>query len=144
VLDPDAETFLAPGNMPARIVAAVQVSGQAPPNSRPAIVRCILDSLALAFARTMHEAQRLAGRTVKVVHLVGGGSRNALLCQLTANACELPVEAGPAESTALGNIVVQARAHGLIGGSLEDARQLIRLTHQPTRYQPAAAVVRSG
>ena len=73
-------------------------------------MRCILDSLAAAFAATVRDAARLAGRDVDVVHLVGGGSRNDLLCQLTADACGLPVVAGPVEATAIGNVLVQARA----------------------------------
>ena len=68
------------------------------------MVRCILDSLALAFAQTAREASSLSGRTVSAVHLVGGGARNALLCQLTADALELPVIAGPVEATAIGNL----------------------------------------
>ena len=143
VVDPDAENFLPPGDMPSRIAAACRLDGREPPNGRPALVRCILDSLALAFARTLREAQRIAARTVAVVHLVGGGSQNRLLCQLTANACELPVLAGPAESTAIGNIVVQARAHGVISGSLEDVRQLILRTHEVTRYEPVSSLSRA-
>ena len=76
-------------------------------------MRCILDSLAAAFARSVDDAERLSGRTVRVVHLVGGGARNRLLCQLTADACGRPVVAGPVEATAIGNVLVQARAHGL-------------------------------
>ena len=76
-------------------------------------MRCILDSLAAAYARAVDDAARLSGRDVDVVHLVGGGSRNELLCQLTADACGLPVVAGPVEATAIGNLLVQARAHGL-------------------------------
>jgi rhamnulokinase len=106
------------------------------PGPRPALVRCILDSLAAAYARTIDEAARLAGRSVEVVHLVGGGARNELLCQLTADACERPVLAGPAEATAIGNILVQARAQGLVSGDLEALRALIRATHPLRRYEP--------
>lgn len=142
-VDPNAGMFATPGDMPSRIAEACRLDGQEPPNSRPALVRCILDSLALAFARTLRESERIAVRTVAVVHLVGGGSQNRLLCQLTANACDLPVLAGPAESTAIGNIVVQARAHGLISGSLEDVRQLILRTHEVTRYEPVSSLSRA-
>ena len=78
----------------------------------PQIVRCVLDSLALAYRRALPDAQELSGRHADVVHVVGGGSRNELLCQLTADATGLPVIAGPAEATALGNVLVQARALG--------------------------------
>ena len=119
-----------PGDMPSRIEAACRLNGTAVPESPPALVRCILDSLAQAFARTLREAERIAARKVAVVHIVGGGARNTLLCQLTANACGLPVLAGPVEATAIGNIVIQARAHGLLTGSLEDIRALILRTQE--------------
>lgn len=138
VIDPDDAAFLPPGDMPARISEACRRTDQPVPTSRPALVRCILDSLALAYARTITDARRLSGRKVRVVHLVGGGSRNTLLCQLTANACRLPVVAGPVEATALGNILVQARAHGHIKGGLEVLRALVRATHPLQRYEPAS------
>ena len=96
----------------------------------------IIDSLAAAFARTIHDASRLSGRTVAVVHLVGGGARNALLCQLTADACGLPVVAGPVEATAIGNALVQARTHGVISGGLGTMRALVRATQPLVRFEP--------
>ncbi|MDQ2964658.1 MAG: FGGY-family carbohydrate kinase, partial [Chloroflexota bacterium] len=143
-IDPDDPVFLAPGGMPARIAAACETSGQRPPASRPDLVRCILDSLAAAYGRTIREAARLSGRSIEVVHLVGGGARNALLCQLTADACELPVVAGPVEATALGNVLVQARAHGLLSGDLESLRALVRSTQDLRRYEPRTSSVGSG
>lgn len=140
VIDPDDPVFLPPGDMPARIIEACRRTDQPVPASRPALVRCILDGLARAYARTIRDAQRLSGRDVRVVHLVGGGSRNTLLCQLTANACQLPVVAGPVEATALGNVLVQARAHGHIQGELEALRALVRVTHPLRRYEPAGLV----
>jgi len=139
VIDPDDPVFLPPGDMAARIVDACVRSDQAPPAARPAIVRCILDSLAAAYARTIRDAVRLSGATVEVVHVVGGGARNALLCQLTADACELPVLAGPVEATALGNVLVQARARGLLAGDLETLRDLVRSTQDVRRYEPRPA-----
>jgi rhamnulokinase len=136
VIDPDDEAFLPPGDMPARIAEACRATDQPIPTSRPALVRCILDSLALAFARAVRDAVRLSGREVRVVHLVGGGSRNELLCQLTADACELPVVAGPVEATAIGNILVQARAHGLVEGDIAALRAVVRGTHQLGRVEP--------
>lgn len=128
--------FLPPGDMPTRIVQWYQEAGVPPPGSRPALVRAIVDSLAQAFADAVEEAQALAGHPVRVVHLVGGGALNSLLCQETANRSGRPVLAGPVEATALGNVLVQARAAGALTGSLEDLRRLILQTHTPTRYEP--------
>ncbi|MGY5001047.1 rhamnulokinase [Streptomyces griseus] len=136
VVDAAAPEFLAPGDMPERIAAACRATGQPVPATPGATTRCILDSLALAHRRAIHQAQRLADRAVDVVHIVGGGARNALLCQLTADACGLPVVAGPAEAAALGNVLVQARAHGL-PGDLAAGRELIARTQPLTRYEPS-------
>ncbi|TDD64461.1 rhamnulokinase [Jiangella aurantiaca] len=138
VFDPDDPVFLPPGDLPARIADALRRSGARVPETRPELVRCILDSLAAAYARTVHEAAELSGRAVDVVHLVGGGARNELLCRLTADACGLPVLAGPIEATALGNVLVQARAHGAVGGDLWALRALLRATQAVRRYDPAA------
>jgi len=135
VVDAGDAAFLAPGRMPERIAEACRASGQPVPESPAEITRCILDSLALAHRRAVEDAQRLAGRPVDVVHIVGGGTRNALLCQLTADACGLPVVAGPTEAAALGNVLVQARAHGLVG-DLAGMRELLVRTQPLTRYQP--------
>ena len=84
----------------------------------------------------MRDAQRLSGRDVDVVHIVGGGARNELLCQLTADACGLPVVAGPVEATALGNVLVQARASAVVGG---DRGRCGRCCARPSRsgaYEP--------
>ncbi|MFJ3674038.1 rhamnulokinase family protein [Streptomyces sp. NPDC090106] len=135
VVDAGDAAFLAPGRMPERIAEACRASGQPVPETRAEITRCILDSLALAHRRAIEDAQRLAGQPVDVVHVVGGGTRNALLCQLTADACGLPVVAGPTEAAALGNVLVQARTHGLVG-DLEEGRRLLTRTQPLTRYEP--------
>lgn len=135
LVDPDDPSFLAPGDMPSRIAAYCARTGQQPPDDRAATVRCILESLALAHRATLRTAAELSGTEIRVVHLVGGGSRNALLCQLTADATGLPVVAGPAEATALGNILVQARADGLVGDRSE-MRQLVARTQRLRRYEP--------
>ena len=96
-----------------------------------------LTGFALAFARAVGEATQLAGRDVKVVHMVGGGARNELLCQLTADACGRPVVAGPFEATALGNILIQARSIGLAEGTLESLRALVRASQSLKRYEPS-------
>jgi len=103
------------------------------------MVRCILDSLAAAFAAAVEDASRLSGQAVDVVHVVGGGSRNGLLCQLTADATGRPVIAGPVEATAIGNLLVQARAHGFIEGDLESLRALVRATSELHRFAPRPA-----
>lgn len=136
VVDSNDPAFLPPGDMPARIADACRRTGQAPPSSRAGVVRCILDSLALAYRDTLQDAVRLSGRVAEVVHIVGGGARNELLCQLTADACGLPVIAGPAEATALGNVLVQARAAGAVPADLAGMRALVRSTQPLRRYAP--------
>jgi rhamnulokinase len=138
VIDVDDPRFLAPGDMPERIAAYCRETDQPVPDSRPALLRCILDSLARAFARAIADAGRLSGLDIAAIHIVGGGSRNELLCQLTADACGLRVTAGPVEATALGNVLVQARSQGLIRGDLATLRSVIRAT-QPLRYYAPAA-----
>jgi rhamnulokinase len=135
LIDPDAPEFLAPDDMPAAIAAHCVRTGQRPPREQAATVRCVLESLALAHRRVLRQAAALAGRAITRVHLVGGGSRNELLCQLTADATGLPVVAGPTEATALGNVLVQARAHGLVG-DLADMRRLVAATQPLRTYRP--------
>ncbi|MFC8003690.1 rhamnulokinase family protein [Streptomyces olivaceus] len=135
VVDAGDPAFLAPGRMPERIAEACRASGQPVPGTPAEVTRCILDSLALAHRRAVLDAQRLAGQSVDVVHVVGGGTRNALLCRLTAEACGLPVVAGPAEAAALGNVLVQARTDGLVG-DLAGMRGLLARTQPLTRYEP--------
>jgi rhamnulokinase len=142
VIDPDEASFLPPGDMPARIAAACRRLDQPVPTTRAGLVRCVLDSLAAAYGRAVRDASRLSGRSVSVVHLVGGGARNSLLCQLTADACEVPVIAGPVEATALGNVLVQARANGLLAGDLETLRALVRATQDIRRYEPRTSAAR--
>jgi sugar (pentulose or hexulose) kinase len=140
VFDPDDPVFLPPGDMPARIaswLAGHGESGTTMPTEPAQTVRSILDSLALAYRRTIRAAQALSGRHADVVHIVGGGARNTLLCQLTADACELPVIAGPTEATALGNVLVQARALGAAPGDLPGMRALLRATQPQRRYTPS-------
>ena len=139
VIDPDDPVFVPPGDMPGRIAAWLGGRGEAVPAGPAETVRCILDSLALAYRRAIAEAQSLSGRHADVVHVVGGGARNELLCQLTADATGLPVIAGPAEATCFGNVLVQARALGAAPGDLAGMRALIRST-QPLRFfSPAAS-----
>jgi rhamnulokinase len=137
MVDVDAPEFLPPGDMPARIAAACAATGQVAPDGRAATVRCILESLALAYRRQVRAAARLSGLAVEVVHVVGGGARNSLLCQLTANACGLPVLAGPVEAAALGNVLVQARTLGADLPDLDAMRALVASTQPVDRYEPS-------
>lgn len=137
VIDVDDDAFIAPDDMPARIRAACAASGQQAPDSQAAIVRCILDSLATAYAQTVARAEELTGHRAAVVHIVGGGSQNSLLCQLTADLSGRPVLAGPTEATALGNVLVQARAAAGTTETLEDLRARLRAVLELKRYEPA-------
>jgi rhamnulokinase len=136
-IDPDDPVFLPPGDMPERIVRASQNTDRPIVDPQPpVVVRCILDSLAEAFARAVLQAEQLSGHPVDVVHIVGGGSQNALLCQLTADAAGKPVVAGPVEATALGNLLVQARTHGVLSGDLTALRARVRAATRLRRYDP--------
>jgi rhamnulokinase len=136
VVDAGDPAFIAPGRMPERIAEACRRGGQPVPEDPAQTVRCVLDSLALAHRRAVADAQRLSGREVTAVHVVGGGAQNELLCQLTADACGLPVVAGPAEAAAYGNVLVQARAAGAVRGGLAELRSLLRDTQPLRHYEP--------
>ncbi|MGV8873029.1 MAG: rhamnulokinase [Rhodococcus sp. (in: high G+C Gram-positive bacteria)] len=136
VIDPDLSIFLPPGDMPARIVAECERIGTRVPRTPAEVMRCIMDSLAAAYARSVRVVSELAGRGVDTVHIVGGGSQNALLCQLTADATGLPVIAGPVEGSALGNVLVQARAAGVVSGELTDLRKVVRESFDPVTFTP--------
>jgi rhamnulokinase len=136
VFDTNDPRFLGPGDMPSRIGEWCGERGIAPPQSRPEFVRSILESLADAFARAVGSAAELSGKRVSVIHIVGGGSQNELLCQLTANRSGLEVVAGPVEATAIGNILIQARTQGLVTGTLESLRALVARSFEQTRYLP--------
>lgn len=135
-VDADDGRFAAPGDMPSRIADACRETDQPVPDTPARLVRCVVDSLVAAFARALQEATTVSGQQVDVVHVVGGGARNALLCQLLADACGRPVLAGPVEATALGNVLVQARTAGVLRGDRFVLRDLIRRTHTVRRYQP--------
>ncbi len=136
VVDPDSPDFLAPGDMPARIRAFCQRTGQSEPADEGAIARCALESLALKSRYTLERLESLLGRQVEVVHIMGGGSRNTLLCQLTADATNRLVIAGPEEATAIGNLMVQAMATGHLA-SLEEGRAMVARSVELKRYEPA-------
>ena len=136
LFDTNDERFLPPGDVPERIGQWCGERGIAAPRSPAEIVRSILESLADAFAGAVADAERLSGKTVLVIHMVGGGSQNELLCQLTADRAGLPVIAGPVEATAIGNVLVQARTQGMISGDLESLRAIVAASTTPLRYEP--------
>lgn len=135
VIDVDDEAFIPPGDMPERIAAAAGSPGALPDPAHT--VRCILDSLATAYARTTQRATELSGSAVDVIHVVGGGSRNRLLCQVTADLTGVPVVAGPVEATALGNVLVQARALGAAPSTLEEIRADLAATQALRLHGPS-------
>jgi rhamnulokinase len=137
LFDPDDEALLRPGDMPARIADACRAAGQAPPADRGEVVRSVLVSLACKYRVVLERLMCATGREVEVVHVIGGGARNALLCRLTADLLGRPVLAGPVEATALGNVLVQARAVGELG-SLADMRAVAAASAEPVVYVPSA------
>jgi rhamnulokinase len=134
-IDPDDATFGDPGDMPARVRAFCAHTGQPEPVEPGAIVRCILESLALKHAQTIDVLASVTGASPREIHVVGGGARNELLCRWTADAAGLPVLAGPEEATLLGNLLVQAVALGEIS-SLAEGREVVRASVVPTAYEP--------
>jgi rhamnulokinase len=138
VFDVQDDRFTPPGDMPGRIADWCAEHDVAAPQGRPALVRSIVESLAAGFAAAVEAAETLSGRTVRTVHLVGGGAQNTLLCQAVADRCGRRVVAGPVEATALGNVLVQARTAGALRGDLDVLRALIRATQPLTTYSPRA------
>jgi len=136
VFDANHPSLLPPGDMPNRIAALCGERGAAAPRSPAMVARSILESLAEAYADAIDDAERLSGQKISAVHIVGGGSQNALLCQLTADRARRRVLAGPVEATAIGNVLVQARAAGLVSGELANLRALVASTFAPTEYSP--------
>jgi len=132
LFDPDDDVFLAPGDMPARIAAACGID----PAARGAMVRAILESLACKYRWVLDRLEAVTGRDVRRIHVIGGGARNSLLCRLTADLTGREVLAGPVEATALGNVLVQARAAGELG-SLADMRAVAAASAAPDVYEPA-------
>ncbi|WP_051704068.1 rhamnulokinase family protein [Glycomyces sp. NRRL B-16210] len=136
VVDPDDPRFTEPGDMPQRLRDYCAETGQPVPQSPAEITACVIDSLALAHRRALASLQGLTGTPIEAVHIVGGGSNNALLCQRTADATGLTVLAGPDEATALGNALIQAQALGLIPPGTEARREAARASARPRRHTP--------
>jgi len=138
LIDPDDPRFLLPDNMPAAIAKSCRETGQPPPIEPGAFIRCCLESLAFKYRWVLEKLEQLVGKRIDVIHVVGGGCQNALLCQWTADACARPVLAGPVEATALGNVLVQAIGLGLIG-DLQQAREVVRRSVDVVRFEPRAS-----
>lgn len=137
LIDPDYPDFLPPGDMPARIREYCQRVGQPIPESVGQVMRAIFESLALKYRYVLDRLEELIGSRIEQLHIVGGGSKNRLLCQMTANAIGRPALAGPVEATALGNAIVQLIALGELG-DLTQARALLSRTAGIERYEPRA------
>lgn len=136
IFDVNDPVFMAPGDIPGRIAAWLTERGLDAPTTPAGIVRSIVESLAQAFADAVMTASTLAEHPVSVIHIVGGGSQNALLCQATADRSGMPVLAGPVEATAMGNLIVQARAHGWIPDNVSEIRSIVARSTQIIRYDP--------
>jgi len=135
LIDPSDSRFVGPGDMPGRITEFCRETGQLAPEGPGAIIRCALESLALLYQRTLKQIETVTGEHVQRLHIVGGGSKNRLLNQLTANAVRIPTIAGPAEATAAGNALLQALALGHVD-SLGEAREIVRDSFDLETYQP--------
>jgi rhamnulokinase len=135
IIDPDHKPFLSPGQMPAKIAAFCDKCGQPAPGSTGEFVRSCLESLALTYRKTIEGLEDVLGRQIGVIHIVGGGTQNELLNQMTADACNRPVIAGPVEATAIGNMLVTAIALGEVG-NLEEGRAVVKQSFDVKRYEP--------
>jgi rhamnulokinase len=138
LIDPAHAPFLTPGDMVEKIDRFCSRTMQRKPGTRGEYVRTCLESLALTYRRTIEGLEDILGRKIKVIHIVGGGTKNELLNQMTADACGRPVIAGPAEATAIGNVLVQAMAVGRVK-SLAEARAIVRENFDVKRFEPADA-----
>lgn len=134
-IDPDDGSFYHPGNMPDKILEYCRRTGQKIPATKPEIVRCIMESLAFKYKMVLEGLEEIVGYTIPVLHIVGGGCKNAMLSQFTANAIARPVISGPVEATAIGNLLAQLIALGEIR-DLAEGRQMIRNSFSTREYLP--------
>lgn len=135
MIDPDNPSFLNPPDMPKAIRRFCDKTGQDVPESHGEIVRCALESLAFKYRFVLEQLRHIYPHTIKTIHVIGGGAKNELLNQFTANATGLPVIAGPAEATAIGNIMVQALGSEYVG-SLAEIRKIVRDSFELINYEP--------
>lgn len=137
-VDPDAAEFQAPGDMPAAMREFCRRTGQPAPADEGGVVRCALESVAMRCRQVLAALEDLTASSIRVIHIVGGGTRNGQLCQAIADACARPVIAGPVEATAMGNVLVQAMADGAISG-VSQAREVVRASTELVHYEPRDA-----
>ena len=137
-IDPDAPEFGVRGNLPQRVQDYCAQTGQYVPQTVGEIMRCIYESLAMKYRQTLEKISDCTGKTYTVLHVIGGGTKDTLLCQMTANACDLPVKAGPIEATVLGNIAVQLIARGAIR-DIGEARRILAHSEALRTYEPQNA-----
>ena len=135
LVDPDAECFLNPADMPEAIRQQCKLVGEPVPSEPAAVIRCALDSLALKYRWIIEHLEQISGRRLSAIHAVGGGIKNHLLCQLTADATGRPVIAGPVEASAIGNLLVQAMALGELSSPAE-IRQVVKNSFPTVTYEP--------
>jgi rhamnulokinase len=132
---PNDPGFMAPDDMPEAIRAFCRRTGQPVPQDHGEVARCVMESLALSYRYTLDRMAQMLGRTYRTLHVVGGGSQNALLCQFTADATGLCVQTGPVEATVAGNVLVQALACGAVD-SAQEIRDIVRASTDMTEYEP--------
>jgi len=137
IVEPDHESFISIGDMPAMIASFCEKTGQRPPQDEGAFVRCALESLALKYRWTLEKLEECCGRRLEAVHIVGGGCQNRLLNQFAADAMKRPVIAGPVEATAAGNVLMQAIGRGHLA-SIDEAREVVRNSFDVETFEPAA------
>ncbi|HKL33201.1 MAG TPA: rhamnulokinase [Tangfeifania sp.] len=137
LINPDDSNFLNPGNMPEAIREYCRKTDQYVPESKGEIARCIYDSLVLKYKYTLRQIESVTGKNIEKLHIIGGGAHNEMLNQLTADATGIPVIAGPAEATAIGNIMMQAKAMGFVT-TLEEIRKMVRNSFPVKTYEPSA------
>lgn len=140
LINPDDASFANPISMIAAIRTYCQRTGQYVPETPGELARCIFDSLALRYREVFGMLRELAPAPIEILHVIGGGSRNALLNQFTSNALGIAVAAGPTEATAIGNIMLQAKAAGLVA-DIKEMRAMIASSVQLTHYQPQDAAL---
>ncbi len=135
-INPDNSVFLNPGNMPKAIQEYCKNTGQSIPETKGEIARCIYDSLALKYRLTIKQIESLTKKPIEKLHIIGGGANNKMMNQLTADACSIPVYAGPTEATAIGNLMMQAKAVGAVN-SLGEIREVIKNSFEVVKYNPS-------
>ncbi|MCA9259995.1 MAG: rhamnulokinase, partial [Planctomycetales bacterium] len=134
-IDPNDARLVAPVSMPDALAELCREANLPAPTTPGATIRCALESLAASYRVVLERLEKLAGRSLEAIHVVGGGVQNELLCQMTADACKRPVLAGPIEATALGNVMMQALADGQVS-DVAQAREAISASFEPKRYDP--------